>query len=488
MREYIDIQDRETPELRSEEGDRERTREEVLKTIREQKVKRGFRGGGRMRTAAAVVLLLVLLVPASVFGAGKISTYIRENTGQDKSHFNLDIQSEQTVSDAGAAEAGAIKRVEDPEKMRLAFDEVDGYKMWLEDRGWYDFSRKEGTGGRKNFEFSCELIQIDQDLSHGAFVGDVAKTEEFRVNGNRAYYIELNDVVGTMYPSGKDEYGHRVLVFYEEQGYMIQCYAMSGLDRKTLEKYISHVSLKPAKKGKKSTYITLSEYLKYNPLTEDSETEPEMKQESIPLNQVRDIGEDIRFSGISHRVQKVEILDSMESILSDGAETLNDSCGIWTKRLKYSKKDGTLKTYTRETLRMGDGYNEPIAQVTGRREVAQKLVLVTMKVKNTTRRLKEDVPICKDIGYYREQGKKLVPWEESYYRPEIICECQLDATAQYFKETDGGVHFYLKDLEPGEEHVYHIGFFVDEDLVDHAYIFIDWAGGQGQKHSLVKVN
>jgi len=44
---------------------------------------------------------------------------------------------------------------------------------------------------------------------------------------------------------------------------------------------------------------------------------------------------------------------------------------------------------------------------------------------------------------------------------------------QYFKETNGGKGFYLKDLQPGQEEVYHIGYFVDEDYLDNMFLSVD---------------
>ena len=46
-----------------------------------------------------------------------------------------------------------------------------------------------------------------------------------------------------------------------------------------------------------------------------------------------------------------------------------------------------------------------------------------------------------------------------------------------------GYRFYLKTLKPGQEEIYHIGYFVDEDLLDKAYIQIDGGGDSGKDNT-----
>lgn len=52
-----------------------------------------------------------------------------------------------------------------------------------------------------------------------------------------------------------------------------------------------------------------------------------------------------------------------------------------------------------------------------------------------------------------------------------------------FRRQTGDIVFYLKTLKPGQEEIYHIGYFVDEDLLDKAYIQIDGGGDSGKDNT-----
>lgn len=192
------------------------------------------------------------------------------------------------------------------------------------------------------------------------------------------------------------------------------------------------------------------------------------------------VGETASRSGIEYEIRDVQVLDNISALWKENGRGFSDAMDIWGRRLEYADKKGNLKSYIRETVEMGDGITAPLERVIASEEVFQKLVFLEIRVKNTTKQEKE-AQICPRICYLLPQEDGWIEEESNYdyHRPKIIENCQLDRTAQYFKEAEKGSGFSLKTLQPGEEKVYHIGYFVDEDLLSSMFLSLDggvWTG------------
>lgn len=475
----IDIWDSEAVELQEEMNkmEKEQLKKAVLQRMEcEGMKKKGTHKWKTWKAAAAAAVALAVVTPTSIFAANKIYEHFHSQVTQNGYGLDMDIQQETSAPE---------KKVK---PMKLVCDTPDGYTIKNEEDGYYYFEHKKGYEAGKEFEL--ELIQIDQDFEKETFVKDVSYKEEITINGQKAVYIQLNDLVGSSY-SKDTEYSQRVLVFYEDAGYMMQFYGMKGLEKDTLLEYISGISIEETTKKKASTYMTLSEYLTHHPIrTEEEEEAAEKSYEiatSISKEDVIAPGETATFDGVEYQVQNVEVLDNISDLIKDNGKGVCDAMGIWERRLEFSEEDGTLKSYVREEITEGDGKNEPYGKVSAKKEVAQKFVTIELRMKNTTKEKKESVQVCLDMNFIQEKNGTFEEVVTSYSRPGIIDDCQIDCTAQYFKETDGGKGFYLKDLKPGEEQVYHIGYFVDEDMVDQMMLCVD-GGGYDRVSSMYKLD
>lgn len=226
----------------------------------------------------------------------------------------------------------------------------------------------------------------------------------------------------------------------------------------TLTQYAEKIALKSTKQMKKGDSTDLSQYVK------QTNTNYDKISGKIPENKIVSRKQKVIRNGIQYQVQKVKVGD----IVPNDKQSFSENG--WECRQKYTGDNGKLKSYVRETIEEGDGYKKPEAKVTGTKQVALKFVQVNLKVKNTTKQ-EEKVQICQIMNFLKKNGEDYV-LNSNFRRPEIVENGQMDAMAQYFKETNGGTDFYLKKLKPGEEQTYHIGYFVDEDLVHQMHLLI----------------
>lgn len=50
----------------------------------------------------------------------------------------------------------------------------------------------------------------------------------------------------------------------------------------------------------------------------------------------------------------------------------------------------------------------------------------------------------------------------------------MDFAPCYFRETEGGKGFRIKEMRKGEERTYHFAYLVDEDMTDKMFLRIDF--------------
>ncbi len=475
------------------EEEKERLKRSVLKQMRKDLNHKKKYNWKPWKAATAAAVAAIVVVPSGVFAAGKIAQYFHSEVNQDGYRLNMEIakesnekgiedtkdsiekskdaQTDEMIKDAQAKEKVTASSQGQP--VKLVYNLPKSYKLTDEkgksgENGWFSFNYEKGFDAGK--DFACELLLVDQSVDD-FFLDNVGTTEKIDVNGNKGVYIKRNNIVGSQYADEEEaaSYNQRVMVFYEEEGYILQFYAMGGIDKETLLQYVSDITIESCEEKEADQSYSLAKYV--SNLKGQVVTEPvEVGAEHISAQ-----NQTVSFDGIEYQVNKVQVLDSISSVSkNNGKGFLGDN---WSNRLKYADENGKLKTYTRETLEMGDGYTKPYAAVVDTKEVAQKFVMVEFRVKNTTKE-KQDIMVCKDMEYLTEKDGIYKKDVTEYARPKEIEECQ-DSMAGYFRETDGGTHCLFKELQPGQEEVYHIGYFVDEDYLDNMFLAV--GGEEGSK-------
>lgn len=241
--------------------------------------------------AAAAILLVVFLSPSGVSFAGKfyhslpivekISGLFQGKIKQDGYRMDVVIEKEEEnkkETDEKEVNKKEINEKETNEKetgnqqylmektkqnrnyVKITYPQIQDYKAREKD-GWYYFSHDGGFSAGKDFEF--ELIAVDRPAETGLFVDDIADMEEETIAGHTVIYIERNGVSGSRYHYDTD-YTKRMIILFEEEGYLIQLYAMAGVEKEELLAFSGEIALKECKKKQASGYITLSEYFRHN--------------------------------------------------------------------------------------------------------------------------------------------------------------------------------------------------------------------------------
>lgn len=411
-----------------------------------------------------------IIIPSSAYAADKIAQYFQSEVNKDGYQVDINIEKDnttngpETTNEKNSAEIIAMEQVQ---PVVLNCETPKGYTMEEEGTGWYSFTHEQGFDAGK--DFAVELIRVDQTVEEQLFVDDVGMQEEINIKGNNGIYVKFNSIIGSRYEKEIEDtaYNQRIFVFDETQGYILQIYAMGGIEKEKLLEYVSNITLTPCQEGKESSFMLLSQYI------ENTTAETEDPLGTIEAEHVVSSNETVVVNGIAYEVKEVQVCDTLASLIKEDGKGFSDANALWENRLEYSDKNGKLKSYIRETIKNGDGHVTPCAKVVGTKEVAQRFVLVELRVKNTTKKLQEQVQVCLNMDYMTEKNGNYVLDHMSYCRPKSVENCQLDNMPQYFRETNGGKGFYLKDLEPGQEEVYHIGYFVDEDYTDKMFLAIN---------------
>ena len=441
--------------------------EERNKMTKKHSKKKGIKMAGKVAVAVAAVSLAV---PTGAYAYERISNYFKMEVEQDGYQIDMEVKK----TDSSSAKKDTISVKEDVKPVKLVYDSIEGYTQGLKTGGgWYEFATKEGFKSGK--EFSVEVLQVDVDTSKDYFVGDVAYSQNITVNGNKGIYIQRNDVVGSKY-NEDTAYTQRVVVFYEDIGYIMHFYAQSGIKKEQLIKYANQITIENCEKQEEIEVAYLSEQLQNTDVVKE-------EIEWVKQEQLVNVKETMVYDGMEYEVLKVNVKDNIAKEMKDIAKELGhneDDISV------YAKKDGTLKTYDRETITVGDGKNTPSGEVSKTDNIGQKFVLVTLRVKNTTKKAVEK-QVCRDLVYFTEQDGKIKVDNTEYGRPNAITEVKgYDSMPCYFKETDGGKGVYIKKLKAGEEAVYHIGYMVDEDQLSQMSLRIDDGSGSSDKTAKYK--
>lgn len=267
-------------------------------------------------------------------------------------------------------------------------------RAWKERGAYYDYFHKDGIKAGK--DFTLNLLKVDKTIKKDYYIRNVKKYHMETIKGKKVIIAQCLSSVDSKVEN-QDSGSRCIYVFYEKEGYVLEMFTDGGISNKDIRRMVEGISLEKCEKKEAEKPWNLSESVKFDSDMDKPVTEPVPE---YPISEDRIMTKDKRFDASNDQLNELK-----ESIQ------------------KAANKDGTLKSYIRETYKEGDGKTEPYARVISRKRVKLK--------------------------FDEAQG----------YEYPI-----------YFKETNGGSDYGLKYLDAGEEQTYHYGFIIDEDLLDSSYI------------------
>ena len=344
------------------------------------------------------------------------------------------------------------------EYVRFGTVSLPGYTLARGDESVSVLKYTSNEGREAGKDLLLQLYRVDRDLRLDSLFTDVAAWEETETDGLQILTARQNGVVSTAYARMTD-YGQRALALDKESGYFVCAYAMNGLSREELVSLLSKVTLVPCSEEEAPVYLLASDL-------QDAASGSQPDERTYRDGQIASPGETVAFEDAQFTLEEVEVLDSLSSLVwkpaafrEDAQRSLPDVAG----------EDGSILPYDRETVRVGDGVETPANTVAEVRVTSPRLVLLTVRVKNTAAEPRE-ICVNNALVLLRQDGDVWTERQTSYRRPTAYDSLMTDGRAFAFRESDGGKGSFFKTLQAGEEAEYRLAYLVDDDLLaDAAY-------------------
>lgn len=298
-------------------------------------------------------------------------------------------------------------------------------------------------------------------------LGADADVEEFEANGHSALLISRGETL---------HFNKILTVYFEDEDVLAMCYAGYGISVDEMKNIAEGLWLEETEDATLAYSIvhnygavTLGETLSHQPAYQPLKT-----AEKITF------GHKLIFSDTSFRGDgsddytavsaDIEVTPVDISILDDALKL--DSGRLKEEFPEYIDELGGFISYPRTELvknggAIGDGFGETEL-------VRKKLVLVELKLKNTS-----DIPVWTyavgDIQLHLGDEENLII---SYVYDNTPQKYSTTSVIAYYDAGGEGKSFYKTGLEAGEEITCHIGFLVDEDMLDEAYVLFGKVNGE----------
>lgn len=399
------------------------------------------------RVAAAIVALSLL--PATAYAADRLLQMHYNSTGTYSGDLSLTTTSKDTVFF--------------PVKLTPTY--LPDGSIAASDRGpdkYYVPSDTESSSHGTVFS----LYKMDTDdftFSHSY----MTSREEFNANGNDAVLMTF-DSSGVF---DKDAY-----VVFQDSGYIVEINMGNAITNEEAKKIASGVTLTPATDSDATFAGSLSE-LKTE-LAEDAAAPKALQTTWLKVN---DTWTD-ETCGYQMTVKKVEAFDNIRSLnadfFTDNGKNLPDGS---------INDNGDLISYNRAIIQVGNGTDSLNTQ-TGTAQIHRKLLYVTLEITNPSDNPFSDTESCVNYdltipsenpdGYYNN-----ALFDNPTYKDVINYPIYFDASVC---SDNSDHHYFFTSLEKGQTITCHLGYIVDEDLLDQLCLNTSFDGQIGQFVTLYK--
>lgn len=297
-------------------------------------------------------------------------------------------------------------------------------------------------------------------------LGAESAIEKFEVNGHSAMIIDRSQ---TLY------YNKILSLYFEDCDILVNCFAGYGVPREELVKIASGLRVEPAG-AEGEVYPIVHNYGRITVAESLAVTggyRPLQITKKLELGETVTFRED-HFSSLTNDVEFFEAdieLTPIEVNLADSIRGLDSDRFLHDNVKAFVSDSGELISYPRTEILKGitpsdeDRFGETV-------NVKKKLVLLTFKLKNTSKT---------DGATYIPASLKLhVGSDESRLLDYVYDSTpQKYSTVEYPVYYDGGCggrSYYRTELNAEEEKQCTIGYLVDEDMLDEAYVLISKNG------------
>lgn len=280
----------------------------------------------------------------------------------------------------------------------------------------------------------------------------VSSVENTQINGIRTDILTREGV----------EYNHVLLMFYEEEGYVIEIFAENDISVDELKKIAENITFEVDTNAPGTQAFTEQEIDNVEALQVSKEQIVQIGTEMKDMYGFDSKG-DIHQT-INCTVTNLEIRDTLPSGLDETKFSLRDGEDIRA----FVNDDGIIKLYERETRKWEDD-----KLVTETQKVGVKCIDVTLEMTNTIDENLTDVGVSPFI-YFLDQvdEETYTDMPEGYVGNLTLDPFNYDRMPFYFDKTDypNDKHFYFMGIGAGETKEVHLLYALDEDLLENSYI------------------
>ena len=427
--------------------DYKRKKQKFINAVRQKEGNRSHKYIYKVVAAVAVISL----IPASAYAADKWIRMQNSNTGSYGSNLLL------TKESTGNEEFTPVK---------LTATYLPEGSTEAVDSGPYKFEVPSDNGSEAHstsfwlYQMDTEEFQFDEDY--------VTSREEFDANGRDAVLLTFDSRTG---------YDKTAYVIFDELQYVTEVSMGKGITTDEAKKIAAGITLMPTEKENATYASSMAEWKKeLEALADQTDT---TGTDSMTTLSQGEVWTD-ETSGYQLAVKKVEVLDNIQSLeakyFMDNGEHIPEGA---------VDEDGNLTAYERPVIQTGDGINS-INEQTGTTHVNRKFVYVTLEITNPAdaeREGKDDescvnfqlcIPEKNADGKY--ENKIFEPQYDSVYNEPVYFDA-----SNCSSNTDQ--HYFFTTVGKGETITCHLGYVVDEDMLNQIYMNTDF----GEKMHLVDI-
>jgi len=381
----------------------------------------------RMWRTAAAVALTAVMIPGTVYAAHKLYSVYTEQNG-----YQVEYSVKQNEKEKKSAAFVKFSLEYLPEGM-VQTEELK-----------YSFENNLNKGG-----LSFILWKIEEDVTY---------TFPYAVNYED---IQTTDAEGIVIQKPDDwGFNRQMILLFEEQGYVLECYAGQDVSAKELQKVAEGIALTETSEEEATTAYAYDpenyeeESAQIDPSNIDSE---QIYAEGDWIN-YKPVGEDAEFR---LKIENIEVLDSIADL--DEENFTKD----YVKELKQDGKldeQGNLQSYKRDTIKAGNGIDS-LDKVIDSKKVKRKFLYLTVTIENKSNKNVSDVFTWPVLSIVQEENGE---FKNDEMERGVL---EYGGEPQYLDIHGKGKAFYYRDFTANETVTCHIGYIIDEDMLNNGFIW-----------------
>lgn len=438
---------------------REMIRREVEAQVKTEhpQFKRGRKAAGRTIAAS---IAAVMLLGTTVFAGVRAYRLRQEPTGAHGVEVKI------TNEDDTVKAPAEIPDV----KMEVGYL-PEG--MVETEEGKYSYESDLYKGGVSLLLYKMDTGDEKFEVKHD----DISMSEDFTVNGYEGVYLESPNLY-------EDDitFNQRIYVAYTDVHYVLEMYVASDVTKEEAMKITEGIKLVPVLEGEGAANVSACNWSEYQAGAVEQYDSDDLNERYVvdeaKMANTHAVGESFPSGqeGLTLKVKDVQVADDI---------SLLDSALVDEELKNETDENGRLLPADIQYIKEGDA--DSLSEVVYSRQVAQKLVYVTVEYTNEGEQELSDVLFMGILARItKKDGQMQMSPGDSYEEPKegdtwtIACNRGLPACQEmYYYDVFGGERHnnYIESILPGETKTVHMGWIVTEEELGSLYLNLDTYGG-----------